>query len=620
MRDLVLDFETFYGKDYSLGSTKMTTMAYIMDPRFKIWGVGLKWLGSNEPAQWYSEDEAETELRSIDWTDVNLICHNTHFDAYILNQRLDITPAFYSDTAAMLRALEPNSRAGLKEGLIRHFPDDPTMRKGEELESFKDIRDLTPEQDAILGGYCVNDVEMTEALYRKLVTQIPESERYIMNVITRMFVEPRLFLDIKRITAFRDSEAQRAEQLIEASGIPREVLASNKQFMELLEEMEIDVPFKLSPTALAKGEEVLIPALGKNDIAFQRLKAEMPEHKELWDARTAAKSRINETRAQRFLDAVLPDGRIPMPLKYSGAHTHRLAGTEKMNVQNMTRKSELRYSLIADEDQYVYVGDLSQIEARLNAWLASEDELLAAFARGEDIYSLFASDIYGWEVTKANFDERMVGKTSILGLGYQMGAPKFRDTLMKGALGPPITISMEEAMRIVRLYRTKYSRIAGQWETAKGWLFAMLDRNRWGETYGPLTFDKERIWGPNGLALHYPNLRIEQGKFVYDTHRGRKTTYGGNLVENIIQFLARIVIMEAVAKSDAYFLNACDVAKTRGKGGFVLQVHDENICIGPRTNAEEHMKRFLEILTTPPEWCHDAPLAAEGGYDVNYSK
>jgi hypothetical protein len=892
LRDLGLDFETAYGTKYSL--TSMTTMDYVKDERFRIHGVGLQWLDSDDEPVWYGHEETYDILPSIDWSSVRLIAHNAPFDAYILNQHMNLRPAAYADTAAMLRAVSPNSRSSLKEGCIRLWPDDPTMRKGEELAKIKDIWELDPEMEQVIAGYCREDVRLMNAMFRELIKQVPETEMQLINIITRMFVEPSLILDVPRITKFLTSEKERAHKLIEASGVPLEVLSSNAQFAELLEEMEIPIPVKLSPTALKKGEEKLIPALGKNDLAFQDMKAENREHQHIWDGREAAKSRINETRAQRFLDAMLPDGRIPAPLRYSAAHTHRLGGTEKLNMQNLPRKSELRYSLLAPKGSYVYVADLSQIEARLNAWLAGETELLEGFANNEDIYSIFASRVYGFPVNKdENPDERFVGKTClaastrvltrrgfvpivdvtlsdelwdgaewvrhqgvsfmgrrqtislsgveltpdheiltaptkwepavnvlsneaafqsalslatlpsldmsntlqtkdigvggrsarvagaapytpttqeiyeqdeqlpvtlvqkekhltnvggntkpqcrttskdrgfliafrppflgaitpktkrtnitdceayksaknggattprssytfrhspvgtvlrsiwtglttivgmnrvtsglrpesrtpttnersrtskpvydilnagsrnrftiltddgpiivhncILGLGYQMGAPKFRNTMLSGAQGPPMDILIEEAIRIVRLYRSTYSRIARNWQNAKGWLYAMMDPNRWGETYGPLTFDKERVWLPNGLCLHYPNLRIKNAQFIYDSVRGTKKTYGGNLIENIIQALARIVIMDGMRAADEYF-------RGLGHKGVVLQVHDENIALGPVENADEHMAMFIKLLTTPPAWCPDAPIAAEGGYAVNYSK
>ena len=154
-----------------------------------------------------------------------------------------------------------------------------------------------------------------------------------------------------------------------------------------------------------------------------------PQFQHVWDARKAVKSRIAETRAQRFIDATHDDGTISVPLRYYAAHTGRFGGTEKINMQNMPRNSELRKALCAPPGHLVFVADLSNIEARMLAWLADEDDLLAQFAAGDDIYSNLATEIYGRPINKHDDPtERFVGKTAVLGLGYGMGANKFRAT------------------------------------------------------------------------------------------------------------------------------------------------------------------------------------------------
>ena len=103
MIDITLDFETYFDTKVSL--TKLTTMEYIKHPMFKVWGVGIKY-GDNE-TEWFSEDEVEYELESIDWSEVRLICHNTPFDAYVLSQYYGYVPAYFVDTAAMSRGKYP---------------------------------------------------------------------------------------------------------------------------------------------------------------------------------------------------------------------------------------------------------------------------------------------------------------------------------------------------------------------------------------------------------------------------------------------------------------------------------------------------------------------------------
>ena len=141
MKILTLDFETYYDTKYSL--TKMTTMEYVNHDDFKVWGVGVK-LDDNL-YDWYSTDEIEEYFATLDWDEIALLCHNTLFDAYILTQIYKVFPAYYFDTAAMSRGLYPNESAALKNVAERIFPDDKSMRKGEELITAKGIRDLNPD-------------------------------------------------------------------------------------------------------------------------------------------------------------------------------------------------------------------------------------------------------------------------------------------------------------------------------------------------------------------------------------------------------------------------------------------------------------------------------------------
>ena len=107
---VTLDFETYY--DVKLSLTKMTTMEYVKDPKFKVWGAGIK--VGDEPTEWYGADDVEDALRQFDWSDVMLLCHNTLFDGYILARHYGITPAYYLDTAAMARGAVPGQSASLK--------------------------------------------------------------------------------------------------------------------------------------------------------------------------------------------------------------------------------------------------------------------------------------------------------------------------------------------------------------------------------------------------------------------------------------------------------------------------------------------------------------------------
>ena len=175
---VTLDFETYYDTKMSL--TKMTTMEYVSHEKFKVWGVGIKI--DLDKTEWFGEDEAEAAIHDIDWANATVICHNTPFDGYILTQYYGVKPKYYIDTAAMSRGLFPGQSARLKDCAVRIFHNDATMRKGEELSNAKCIYDLDPELEEAIAGYCIQDVDLTYAIYNQLVDRMPQSEMDIIDM------------------------------------------------------------------------------------------------------------------------------------------------------------------------------------------------------------------------------------------------------------------------------------------------------------------------------------------------------------------------------------------------------------------------------------------------------
>ena len=599
MNKVYLDFETYYDSNLSL--QKITTVQYIHHPEFKIWGVGIKF--NDEPTEWFGEDEYLDALQNIPWEDCALVCHNTLFDAYILTQYLGLYPAYYYDTAAMSRGLYPNQSASLKATAERVFPDDNTMRKGDELVNAKGIRDLPPDIEEQIAGYCIQDVDLTYAIFNKFVQSYPQEELDVIDLTCRMYVEPKLTLNRELLITHREKIKTNTEQLIKKSGVSREVLASQKKFAEHLESLDIVIPTKTSPNTGKK-----IPAFSKTDSAYIQMQNLYPEYQHLWDAREAVKSRIEETRAQRMLENINPDKTFSVPLRYYAAHTGRFGGTESVNLQNLPRGSVLRSAIQAPPGQLLYVADLSNIEARMLAWLAKEASLLDAFAAGEDVYSNFASQIYGRPISKQNKLERYVGKTAILGLGYGMGHEKFKYTLKIGS--PSVEITDATALAIVSQYRAMYSNIPRLWNAFKQFLYTMcVPSSLTNHPYGPLVIKHQAIELPNGMHLQYPKLNFAGGQHSYDSGKGFIKTYGARVTENVVQALARIVIIEQMLAVHAL-----------PEVSVVLQVHDEIVCIGSNVDPDKTLNKILGIMKTPPAWCFDLPLDAEGGYSQQYDK
>lgn len=615
MKLVTLDFETYYDKDYTL--RKMNTIEYVTDERFKAHGVSIQ-INDGAPL-YFTGDAMASALRAALDEPCTLICQNTKFDAFILHHHYGLYPTRYADTRSMAKALFPFESASLKELCIRLFPDDDTMRKGDELADSKGILDFDDALSQLIKGYCIQDTHLTYHCYQQMIGHFPQSEQDLIHLTTKMFVEPAIVLDRERVAAHAAISAEQRTALIE-HGLTfitdqletvyedPKIFSSNKQFAELLTLLKVKVPSKISPTT---GKPT--HALGKTDLGFQKLQRDNSDYEPIWTARKAVKSTGEVTRADRLLlTADRCRGLIPAALNYYGAHTGRYSGGEKLNLQNLKRGSELRKSLCAPKDNLVYVADSSNIEARMLAWLADQRSMLDVFNAKGDVYCDFASKIYHRPIIKGvDNAERFLGKCAVLGLGYGMGADKFRDTLKMGALGPPVSLEQHEVQGIVDLYRSANSRITEYWKRCQNACAAMQNKHA-NFAFGPLIIEHQKIKLPNGMYLRYPDLRTEGRETVYGSGRHKTKIYGGKLCENITQALARIVVTDQMLAADDY-LTSID-------GRIVLQVHDELVGIAPQANPDQTINKMYDIMRTPPVWASALPLDAEGGYADNYSK
>lgn len=634
-RVVTVDFETYFDQKYSLRSKLYNTSEYIRDPQFKAHCVGIK-KGSGKTAI-YWEGEIEEALQEIDWDSAYLLCHHTNFDGLILSHHYGIVPHFYLDTLSMARALHNNQiREGHGLDAVAGFYGVGNKLPGV-LGKMKGHRiipaDLRPDADA----YTEMDVDLTFVIFKAMLQVYPESELRLIDITCRMFCDPVFGVDLPRVEAELQKELAEKRQKVLVCGAaldPKrdpnkewtdeevvEILAtlqSSGRLAAALRELGVEPPMKMSART-----EQLTYAFSLQDEEFIALGSHEDHRvRALIGARLAVKSTLGETRARRFLKAGENGQRLPVYLNYCGAHTTRWSGGNKLNLQNLPRGGELRKAILAPPGDVVVVADSAQIEARVNAWLAGQEDLLAAFRTGADIYSAFASEIYGFQVDKKkNPDERFLGKVSILGLGYGMGWKKFQGVLALGMMGPPKDISAEEARKIVNLYRSKYPFIKALWRRFDDVLFQMFMKrvNNTRDDYSifrtsVLEFDEQSIWLPNGLGLHYPDLRGE-----YDPHRDIMTNYsykagkeyskiyGALLVENVVQALARTIVAEQM-------LQIAD------KWRIGTMTHDEVVAVAPKAKAEECLDDMLRIMSIPPAWCSDLPVAAEGGFDVMYSK
>lgn len=636
-----LDFETYYGGDYTLDN--MTTEAYVRDPRFEMILCSVKI--NDTPAFWLLQDRLRHFLdHEVDWADTAVIAHHAHFDGLILSHHFGKRPAMWIDTLSMARVIDgPKAGNGLAALAVRHGFGE----KGHAVQWAKGKRlaDFAPNELHHYGVYSNNDNELACQLAGKFLPQFPESELKLIDLVVRMFTEPVLIGDEPMLAGAVESEKVRKATLLERVGADKKTIGSNEQFADLLRGFGVEPEMK-------QGKNEMIYAFAKTDPAMQALLEDDDEQvRFLAEARIGIKSNLVLTRAQRYHDCAA-NGPMPVYIKYGAAHTLRMGGGDSMNWQNLTgvnakrpEMSVLNASIQAPPGHRLVRCDSGQGEARLVAWQANQLDLVADFAAGVDVYSGFASLIYGRPIFRKDVPgdhiPGQVGKVSILGEGFGMGWYKLSMELLKGMLGnPPIqfTIADMEAMHVdpgrflgnpkniqrvnempSRLelndrlihcavsqalnqrYRQRYPLIVAYWDLMESVINAMIEgREMVFAGPGILRTGKECIYLPNSMKLNYRGLeRSDRGEASYWDGRKRTHIYGGLLTENVTQCLHRLIVCEQM-------LEIGQVLKV------ALMRHDDVVTVVPEAAAEEAKRYMVQVMSTTPAWIPGLPLVGEG--------
>lgn len=606
---ITLDFETYYDKEFSL--SKMTTESYIRDPQFEVIGVGIK--VNNEPTEWASgtHEQIKTYLHTFNWEESMVLCHNTLFDGAILSWRFAVRPRIYTDTLCIARALHGVEVGGSLKSLTERYN---IGAKGTEVLSAigKRRADFTPEELDRYGDYCVNDVELTYKLFSIFMQkEFPKQELKIIDLTLRMFIDPILELDTGLLEShLEDIKYRKDKLLIDAGVTDKKELMSNSKFAEVLKSLGVIPPMK---TSLTTGKETL--AFAKTDEAFKALlEHDDDQVQALVAARLGTKSTLEETRTQRFID-ISKRGLLPVPVRYYAAHTGRWGGDDKINLQNLPSRGpngkKLKRSIITPEGYTMIDCDSAQIEARVLAWFAGQDNLTEAFRNKEDVYVKMASTIYNVPEDEVTKDQRFVGKTTILGAGYGMGAVKFQAQLQSFGFD----MDLHEARRVISIYREANWKISQVWREAQNMVHYLAN----GYTLqfgleGVLEVDgyEKAIRLPSGLLLRYDDLKAEydgEGKleYTYKTRRGRTRIYGGKVIENVCQALARCIIGEQMLQ----------IAK---RHRVVLTVHDSVVCCVPDAEVAEAQAYIEECMSWTPDWAAGLPINCESGTGKSYGE
>jgi len=614
MRKVFIDFETFYSKTFSL--RKITPPEYIMDPQFETIGCGIA--EDNNLPYWVNGSDVQRALDELRLHECAVVGHNMLFDGIILAWRYQQRARLFVDTMAMARALLSYV---LPRGSVSLSNTGTYLGIGVKGTAVHNVIGMNAEAIRAAGllesyaEYCCNDVAMTRAIYEKLAPSFPAREFIIADMIMRMAIEPQFQVDENKLHLHLATIQAAKQNLLDRVGIDKKDLMSNDKFALALERLGVEPPKKVSPTT---GKVTW--AFAKTDEGFAALEDDPnPDVQALHSCRVGHKSTLEESRTERFIAiSRATGGAMPIPLRFSGAHTHRFSGDFKLNMQNLPSRGNklLRESLKAPDGYVVVTVDAAQIEARLTAWLSGQWDLVDQFERGEDVYSIFASDIYGFVVTKKNKKERFLGKISVLGLGFGMGAAKFQNTVRIEAHknGFEVDVDLLEAERIVNLYRFKNREIKNTWHWLQNHIPAIANGQAEGIKFGPCVFEKQAILLPNGLRLRYEGLHYKDNEWCFTWGGNLRRIYGGKMLENIVQGLDRVHVMEAAlriqVRSYELGLNL----------PLAHQVHDELVYVVPAEREVEVRALCLEEMERRPSWGPDLPLAAEAGAGPSYGE
>lgn len=619
---LVLDCESFFDKDYNL--QKMSIYEYVSSEKFEVlmWAVKR----NNEPA-----DFQYTEFpQHISWKNTTIIMHNAPFDALVLARHYGIFPPFIIDTLDLARHIEPRWSNKLADLCKRHkLPDKGNTRDFEGLHR----GGFTGQQWCGLIDYATNDAEREYDLLQLLLPKLsnPRFELAVARYTRDLFIKPVLHFNMSRAEKLKKDMQAEVQRVLAEVDVSEKEIRGNKSFEILLREA---LGGEEPPMKSGKKKQLL--AIAKTDAGYSYLLNHPNDRARcLMEARVATKSwPLHLKRIARMQSTFQAAGkRLPVPLRYYGGHTGRWSGCEGINLHNLPARGHLLITKIrtlieAPKGCMLVILDFSQIEARGLDWLAEQNDMLRAFAEGRQIYCEFASKLCGHRIRKPKKTDskavaewhnnyRQLGKIGILGAGYGMGkdqCKKFAKNTYK------IDLSIAEATRIIKLYRSTHPMVVLFWEKVER-AFRMATQT--GQAYElsySLRFFREDnvtiIQLPSTRRLYYTGAKVE-GTARYPqltmsnpaAHGDKKIHFwGGYLVENIVQAVARDILAEAVLKIEELGIRV------------PLIVHDDMSVVVPEKEVETYRAQIEDIARTPPVWAPNLPVDIDCRVSRRYGK
>lgn len=585
-KSIVIDFETETGDDLNL--KKMSINEYVDDGCFQILGVALAIPGEQIKFYAWSEqnsdalDQARSIIRQYASQGYTLVAHNVFFEATILRRKWDTTFNNYFDTMAYLQhyAIEASLRNGsLFYGHRKEIP--PEFNRSSLLD---------PTSREQMARYAATDVALSKMLFEKAVSDplFSDLEFFLVGQTTRINLEG-LNIDTTRI-----------EEVVHSLKNRRDKALSELSLEYIFDTSTLNSHVKVKKF-IGTHLGVRIDSLDKRRPELKKLRASNKDLNHFLDLRD--KIRLSE-KYIKFLKKLAHKKKVYGFLRYFGAHTGRFSSggrdAGRFNLHSLPKgnaivpeTSEIRSIIIPDQGKCFVAADLANIEARIVAFLAGENELLEQFRQGTDVYCWFAGLAFpGVKVVKGgeNTHLRKVAKSAILGLGFGMGLERFLKTLKTEIPD----FDEELGFRIFNQYQSFFPRIkmlrknlwssflkclksGVTWETAQCTFQVFPNQpNQEGNTlvvtlptgrpllYRSILTTKEVMpWGLTDQYWYTESFGIEANRSRMKKHilgktrkfndgRFRTQIYSQILVENVTQAIARDLMMGQIREIEMF--------------------------------------------------------------------
>jgi DNA polymerase len=597
----VIDLETYFDpRTYTL--KKMTTEEYVRDARFEA--LTLSVIDPEGNRHSYGQDEIKPFLASVDWSKCVILCHHAHFDGLIL-ARYGVCPLLWLDTLGMSRALFGLNEKHSLEAMAQRFGL-PSKTVPYHLFEGRHWHELSPDvRDELMRG-SERDCWLTWRAFQIMYPLFPFAELIMIDLTVRMFIEGKLEGDAQGFYEIERQEIEKKRFLLDELGVDAEALRSSSKLVELLEKEGVEVEYK-------EGKQGPIPCVAKTDAFMKGLQDHENERVQaIAEARLGVQSSIRETRARRLAE-MSERGPLCVYLNYCGAHTGRWAGKDKLNFQNLPKVGGIRECIKAPPGHVLIIVDSAQIECRLLNSIAGQESVVSAFRSGRDLYCELASVIFNRPITKEDKQERHLGKVTELGCGYGMGPPRFHNAARTGGAN----INMELAITAVQTYRETHPCVKNLWQAGDKHLEYLAEGTPFDEPikWGPCKIQHKKLILPNGLPIHYELQRGEdaEGRLIWlrKTRRGFSKIWGGHLVENMIQGVARVALSHAVRLA---FDTSLGLLRP------MLLAHDEAVYVVPTDLADICRQIVEEAFSSPLPFWPDCPIKCEVIVSDCYSK